>query len=409
MRISRRNFCGTGAALFTTAAFAKSPPQDITLEQDFDELWETLRDRYAYFREKATDWDRVRAIYRPQLALVGDDEDKWKRLVNAVTNELYDAHTHFTTPEPGLPRWPLSDIMVEQRVDGVHVKAVREDSAASDAGVRIGERVVAIDGMPFERAAALRMPRALRRTDPAARDYAINAAIGGNRERERRLQVADATGRVRDLVLPYKAVPNRPAIISEQLADGFGYIAITTFGDNEAPAHFDAALEQLKGAPGLILDVRYNGGGDTGIAKPMMGRFITERKPYALMRRRSGRGVTLTDPWTEYVDPRGPFTYSRPVVVLTNHWSGSMAEGFPMGMKGIGRARVVGTPMMGLGAAVFPLRLDRTGVEVNYSAEPVYDVWDRPRWHMQPDVAVPDGEDILAAGVLELKRLLTTR
>jgi carboxyl-terminal processing protease len=81
-----------------------------------------------------------------------------------------------------------------------------------------------------------------------------------------------------------------------------------------------------------------------------------------------------------------------------------MAEGFPMGMKGVGRARIVGTPMMGLGAAVFPLRLDRTGVEINYSAEPVYDVWDRPRWHMQPDVNVPDGQDILAAGLLELKR-----
>jgi carboxyl-terminal processing protease len=137
-----------------------------------------------------------------------------------------------------------------------------------------------------------------------------------------------------------------------------------------------------------------------------MGRFITERKPYARMRRRSGKGIALTDAWTEYVDPRGPFTYMRPVVVLANHWSGSMAEGFPMGMRGIGRARIVGTQMMGLGAAVFPLRLDRTGVEINYSAEPVYDVLDRPRWHMRPDVDVPDGQDILAAGLAELKRML---
>ena len=51
-----------------------------------------------------------------------------------------------------------------------------------------------------------------------------------------------------------------------------------------------------------------------------------------------------------------------------------MAEGFPMGMKGIGRAVTVGTETMGLGAAVFPLRLDRTGITINYSAEPVYDV-----------------------------------
>ncbi|RYG07387.1 MAG: peptidase S41, partial [Caulobacteraceae bacterium] len=98
-----------------------------------------------------------------------------------------------------------------------------------------------------------------------------------------------------------------------------------------------------------------------------------------------------------------PFTYTPPVVVLTNHWSGSMAEGFPMGMKGLGRATVVGTPMMGLGAAVFTFRLDRKGIQGQYSAEPVYDVKDQPRWLMQPDVAVPDGEDVLAAG----RRVLT--
>jgi carboxyl-terminal processing protease len=260
--------------------------------------------------------------------------------------------------------------------------------------------------MPIDRAAALRTPHALRRPDPAALTYAYTAAVGGNRERERRLQVADAAGAVRNLVLPYRPVPNRPPIISKRLDDGFGYIAITTFGDYDAPAQFDAALDQLKDAPGLVLDTRFNGGGDTAVAKPIMGRFISERRPYARMRRRSGTGTGLTNAWTEYVDPKGPFTYDRPVVVLANHWSGSMAEGFPMGMKGIGRARVVGTPMMGLGAAVFPLRLDRTSIEINYSAEPVYDVWDRPRWHMQPDVPVPDGEDILAAGVRELRRLV---
>ena len=123
------------------------------------------------------------------------------------------------------------------------------------------------------------------------------------------------------------------------------------------------------------------------------------------MRRRSGQGVGLTDPWTEYVDPQGPFTYEKPVVVLQNHWSASMAEGFPMGMKGIGRAVTVGTETMGLGAAVFPLRLDRTGISINYSAEPVYDVKCTTRGKLKPDVPTPPGADILAAGIKELKRL----
>ena len=81
-----------------------------------------------------------------------------------------------------------------------------------------------------------------------------------------------------------------------------------------------------------------------------------------------------------------------------------MAEGFPMGMRGLGRAVIVGTPMMRVGAAVFTLRLDRTGVDLQYSAEPVYDVRDRPRWLLEPDIPVEGGADILAAAVAQLTR-----
>ncbi len=85
-----------------------------------------------------------------------------------------------------------------------------------------------------------------------------------------------------------------------------------------------------------------------------------------------------------------------------------MAEGFPMGMRDIGRATTVGTPMMGLGAAVFPIRLDRTGTQAQYSGEPVYDTHDRPRWLMRPDVVVRDGNDILAAGIATLRQLVAS-
>jgi carboxyl-terminal processing protease len=403
--LTRRTALASGLAAVAAPSIAIAPPNDITLQQDFDELWETIRDRYAYFGEKATDWDRVRTIYQPRLANVGDDEDKWNRLLLAITDELYDAHTHFAQGVPGLPRWPLSDILVEDSSTGARVRARRDGSAAADAGIQVGDVVLAIDGLPIEQAAALRMPRALAKHDPEARWYAFNAAVGGNRERERKLRIRTKGGQARDVVLPHKPAPNRQAVTHRLLDDGFGYIAITTFGDYDAPKAFDAALAELKDTPGLMIDVRENGGGDTAVARPIMGRFIKERRPYALMRRRSGTGIGLTDPWTEYVDPQGPFTYEKPVVVLQNHWSASMAEGFPMGMKGIGRARTVGTETMRLGAAVFPLRLDRTGVTINYSAEPVYDVNGTPRWKLKPDVEVAPGGDILAAGLAELRRL----
>jgi carboxyl-terminal processing protease len=60
--------------------------------------------------------------------------------------------------------------------------------------------------------------------------------------------------------------------------------------------------------------------------------------------------------------------------------------------------------MMGLGAAVFDVELERTKLGLQYSAEPVYDVNDHPRWKMQPDVLTTPGADILQAGVSELRK-----
>jgi carboxyl-terminal processing protease len=281
----------TGLSAVAAPALAIAPPKDITLQQDFDELWETIRDRYAYFEEKATDWDRVRAIYLPRLAEVGDDEDKWMRLLG------FDHRRALRCPYP----------LRSRRAGPSALAAVRHFGrrfAGGSPGTRPARRIRCSGCRHRGRRSRHRDrrnafcaggrttdARALRRPDPEARWYAINAAVGGNRERDRKLRIRSRGGQVRDLVLPYKAAPNRPAISHRRLDSGFGYIAITTFGDNDTPKAFDAALLDLKDSRGLIIDVRENGGGDTAVARPIMGRFIRERRPYALMRRRSGQGV----------------------------------------------------------------------------------------------------------------------
>lgn len=396
--IGRRAFCA-GMLALPAARLAAEPPRDITLAQDFDELWETLRDRYCFFGEKRTDWQRVRAVYRPE-AIAAPSRDAFALIAKRVIGELYDSHSSIRNGPAGTPRVPPFDLIVDA---GARVTAVQPDSAAADAGLRIGDRILAVGNLSIEMARSSAAPRCLARPDPAADLWAVNAAVSGLRLQPRTLTVRTGDAAPREIAVPVKNPPQRPDVQDERLDGGIGHITVRSFGDMASVEAFDAALARLADAPALIIDVRGNGGGDTAVARPIMARFITARAPYARMRRREGCG--LSEAWTETVDPRGPFTYTKPVVVLVDHWSGSMAEGFPMGMRGLGRGRVVGTPMMGLGAAVFTLRLDRTGIEAQYSAEPVYDVNDRPRWLMRPDVLVPDGADLLAAALAEARRL----
>lgn len=377
-------------------AWADEPPNDITFASDFDELWTTLRDRYCLFQEKRTDWNRVRALYRP-MALAAPSNEAFTAVLGQVLAELYDAHTYLAETPVGSPRGPLLDMIVEWRDGRARIGAIADDSGAAEADLALGDVILTVGGQPVETLARALTPKCLTRSDPAADAYALGRAVAGIRGQERRYLIARG-GATHEVVLPLRPAPARPRPDVEwrRLDDGAGYIAIRSFAEDAVAAAFDQALAELRDTPGLIIDVRDNGGGDTAVARPIMGRFIRETKPYCLMRRREGRDLSPT--WTETVDPNGPFTYDKPVVVLANHWSGSMAEGFPIGMKGLGRAVIVGTPTMGLGAAVFPIRLDRTGVEAQYSAELIYDVQGRPRWPVRPDVLVPDGEDILAAG-----------
>jgi carboxyl-terminal processing protease len=407
----RRSFVKAGLTALTVGVpgFALAAPvHDTTAAQDFDELWETLRDHYCFFESKTTDWNKVRAVYRPR-ALAAESVETFEAVVGSVLGELYDAHTHLKDPPDGSRRWPIYDLMVERSPSDlgsgdVRIAAIQHASSAADAGLRIGDIVTAVGGLPIIDLVRDIAPKCLAKPDLQADAWAINVAVAGQRGLPRTLTVRTGKGAPREVALPLKPRPARPDVESRKLDGGLGYIAIHTFSDTAVVAAFEAALADLRDSRGLVIDVRGNGGGDTAVARPIMGRFITAPKPYATMRRREGK--TLGEPWTESVDPRGPFTYINPVVVLADHWSGSMAEGFPMGMRGIGRARIVGTPMMGLGAAVFSIRLDRTGVQAQYSGEPVYDVSGNARWTLRPDVAVPDGEDILAAGIAALQSTL---
>lgn len=382
------------------SVWAQEPPHDVTFAEDFDELWRTLAERYCFFGEKATDWNAVRRLYHP-LALAAGTRDAFAAVVSDVLGELYDAHTHVSDPPADALRGPYFDLWVEPARDGsATITSVRASSAAADVGVRVGDAIVAVDARPVATIAAGLMPRCLSRPDPAASAYAFNVAVSGRRGQPRTLSLRSQGGRYRQLLIPVKKPAELPNVDSRLLADNIGLIVVRSFADDAVVAAVDAALLRFRDTAGLIIDVRENGGGDTAVARPIMGRFITKTKPYARMRRRDGDG--LSAPWTETVEPRGPFTYRQPVAVLTTRWSASMAEGFPMGMRGIGRGLIVGTPMMRVGAAVFPLRLDRTGLELQYSAEPVYDVQDRPRWLLEPDIPVEGGADILAAAVKQL-------
>lgn len=61
------------------------------------------------------------------------------------------------------------------------IVAIQNETAASDAGLAIGDIVNAVNGIPIEQLVRDLIPKCLTRPDPAADAYVLNVALSGRR------------------------------------------------------------------------------------------------------------------------------------------------------------------------------------------------------------------------------------
>jgi carboxyl-terminal processing protease len=389
-------------------------PEQFT--QDFDYLWSQLRDNYAYFDRKETNWDLVREVYRRRAANVRNKRE-FVTLLERVLEELYDPHTHLKVNTSRSTRLiPTGlDIWAEWVNGEAIITQLRAGFSAEQAGLKVGMRIISIDGVPVEKAVSDRVGVSLRKITEAARSWALRALLAGIRDTRRVIEAKTASGvkTTFQLDLPvHTTVDNYQELNKVDwrlLKGGFGYIKINDLGSDDTVAGFDAALEQVKTTRGLIIDLRATqSGGNTSVAEPIMGRLIGRRMPYQ-------KGTPVRgDGWTREVSPRGGWTYKAPVVVLVGRWTASMGEGMAIGLDAMKRATVVGSRMAGLNGAVFDLQLPNTKIKLNYAAEKLFHVDGTPREDFEPPVAVKHsgkrrGDVILEEGIRTLRGQLKRR
>lgn len=138
-----------------------------------------------------------------------------------------------------------------------------------------------------------------------------------------------------------------------------GYVNIPSFyTDFESPDGLglanDLAKELYKlekeGISGLILDLRYNGGGSMREASDIVGMFI-DRGPLAILKYKDGETQTMKD------GKRGTL-FSKPILILINHFSASASEYIAAALQDYNRAIIVGSPSYGKSSAQVILPLD---------------------------------------------------
>ena len=395
--------------------------QDVTnkqYQQDFEFFWTTIKTNYCYWDKKETDWDKAKKTFQPTVDTISSKRS-FIILLEKMMYELYDHHASLSTNTQESQRLVPSgtDVWAEYINGKPIITEVRKEFGAEKAGLTAGAELISVNDIPVEAAIAKFLPLSLKKPSIEAKNYALRLLLAGKHSEERKF-VVNQNG-VTKLIYPDKPVNllkdfKYQGIFETKTYDNTGYIKINNrLWDNNLIDAFDSALNKLFDTKALILDLRETpSGGNTTVARAIMGRFISkegyyQKHEFTVEEREYG----VKRSWIEIVSPRGKL-YTKPLVVLCNHWTGSVGEGITIGFDALKRATIIGTQMAGLNGAIYSYTMPNTGIGFSIPVEKLFHVNGTPREYFYPGISVDKlrgraGEDIILSTAMEyLKKLV---
>ena len=135
-----------------------------------------------------------------------------------------------------------------------------------------------------------------------------------------------------------------PAVPYYCMWHGYGYILLESFTENCSRSVMEALVElKEKGAKGIILDLRGNGGGLLQEAVDIVGLFVPKGTKLVETRGKIPQAAST------YVTQRNPIDEKIPLVVLTDDQSASASEIVSGSLQDLDRAVIVGARTFGKG------------------------------------------------------------
>ncbi|HHY45714.1 MAG TPA: S41 family peptidase [Firmicutes bacterium] len=238
-------------------------------------------------------------------------------------------------------------ITVGIRDNKLTVVAPLEGTPGYRAGIKPGDHIVTIDGRP---------------TKDMALDYAVSLMRG---KKGTTVTLGIERNNCKEL-LDFKIVRDvikAPPPVEAKMLDGkIGYLILGAFMGEDTADAMRRSLEELsaRGMQGLILDLRYNGGGLLDLAIKIAGLFVPEGKPIVYTVSRDGSKHAA------YAGPGKRFT--MPMVVLVNEYTASASEILSGALQDLEIAELVGVKTFGKGVVqqIFPLS-DGSAVTITIS------------------------------------------
>lgn len=383
------------ATLFAAAGAHAQAPGPVVRIATFDSAWTTIHRTHYDTTFNGVDWRAVHTELRPRAAAAAGN-GQLRGVIQEMLGRLRQSHFYILPGEveAGLTHTASAreagdgDAGMELRLVDGHflVTRVTPGGAAAKAGVRTGwivDRVGLTEAAGVLRKLA-QLPAGM---DPRLRELrgwsAIAPALLGPAGTVVPARFLDARGRPVSLRLVLRPAPgvmtqfgNLPPIRvnaehERVRAPGGASVGVIRFNYwfPAIAAQIDDAVNEMRGADGIVIDMRGNFGGLGGMAMGVAGHFTERRDTIGTMIMRQSRLQFVANPRLSTRAGASVRPFAGPVAVLTDALSISTAEIFAGGLQKIGRARVFGAPSAGQALPSLATKLPNGDVLVHAVAD----------------------------------------
>ncbi len=281
--------------------------------------------------------DIFASVYRELNLSYVDDVNSSKLIrtgINAMLNDL-DPYTEFV-PESEIEDYKMKYVSTQyggigagviHRDGKVFISDTFEGYPAHSADIRAGDQIISINNQPLEGKDSEQVSLLLK----GAKDTPVNIKLlRDNKQIEKQIKRADI---------------KQPNVTYYSMLDNnIAYIKLDKFLENSAQEVKDAWLNLKKNNPGgLILDLRFNGGGILQEAVKIVNLFVGKDVEVVSQIGRSADKKIVYKTFMSAAEP------DLPLVVLINGRSASASEIVAGSLQDLDRAVIIGQRSFGKG------------------------------------------------------------
>jgi tricorn protease len=359
--------------------------------QMFDEAWRLQRDHFWDPEMSRVDWKAVHAHYAPLVDRVSTRAE-FSDLLWELQGELGTSHNYEMggdyLPTPHWPQGMLgADVawhpkrkrwVVERIPRGDSwIEGARSPLALPGVDVAVGDAILAVDGQKL----SAERPPDMCLVNQAGREVVLTMQRDGGARRQVTVKAlaSEMSLRYRDWV-----EANRERV-HKATRGKVGYVHVPNMGP-VGFSEFHRYYKQELDHPGLIVDVRYNGGG-----------HVSQLLLQKLARKRIGYGYSR---WMG-AEPYPSAAPMGPMVALTNEFAGSDGDIFSHSFKLLGLGPLIGKRTWGGVVGIWPRHalVDGTVTTQAEFATWFHDVdWGVENYGTDPDIEVDIRPQDWAAG-----------